>query len=441
MARRPEEATKGTVAESSTQHTTIPADQEVGRERGVERRLRILFLAHRIPYPPDKGDKIRSYHLLANLVRRHDVDLICHVDDPRDLRHREVLADLCRSVDVIPLNPLMGRVRALGAVLGGGSLSVAYMTRGAARRRVHSRLRTAPPDLVIAYSSQVAAYLPRELEAPLVLDLVDVDSEKWANYAAEKSWVAGAVDRLEARRLRSFEREIGGRAARVVLTTRQEAALYRRLVLDRSVVSITNGASLPDAVLDPAERRSRLMLFVGTMDYPPNVAAAIHAARDILPRVRAEIPEARFRIVGRHPTRQVRALAGLPGVEVTGEVPDLRPHLSEAALALLALPVARGVQTKVLESLAHGIPVVATTNVLACMEEGAGAAMAVADEPAELAAIALRLLEDGLERRRLGLAARAYVERQHDWRRLDDRWQRLLEEVLSETGPRSAKGS
>jgi glycosyltransferase involved in cell wall biosynthesis len=128
-------------------------------------------------------------------------------------------------------------------------------------------------------------------------------------------------------------------------------------------------------------------------------------------------------------------------VEVTGEVPDLQPHLDEAALALLPLPVARGVQTKVLEALAHGIPVVATTNVLACMEEGAAAAMAVADGPADLAAIAARVLEDGEERRRLGLAARAYVERNHDWRQIDRRWSRLLEEVLLEAGPRSAEES
>lgn len=401
--------------------------------------MRTLFLVHRIPYPPNKGDKIRSYHLLVHLARRGEVDLVTHVDDPRDLRHRQLLADICRRVEVFPLSPFVGRGRALLALIGGHPLSVAYMTRSAARRRVRELLATERYDLVVGFSSQVAAYLPPDLEVPLLMDLVDVDSEKFAAYAAKRPGLRGLVDRVEARRLRRHEAELGARAARVVVTTPREAELYRDKVGTGRVVAIGNGVVIPDVVPDAARRTAPLCVFVGAMDYEANVEAAEIGARKILPLIRASHPEAVFRIVGRNPSPRVTALAALPGVEVTGEVTDLRPHLDAAALALVPLRVARGVQNKVLEALAHGLPVVSSLEVLRSLAEGAEKAVFAAGDADGMAEKAIRLLGNPGERERAGVAARAYVRSHHDWRLFDAAWDRLIAEVSS-AAPAGARG-
>lgn len=395
--------------------------------------MRILFLSHRIPYPPDKGDKIRSYHLLAHLARRGTVDLVTHVDDPRDLRHREVLADMCRSVQVFPLNPLVGRLRALAALPGSSPLSVAWMTRPAAARAVQRHLAAGSHDVVVAFSSQAAAYVPTG-GPPLVMDLVDVDSEKFAAFGESRRGVTGIVDRIEARRLRGFERELGRRAHRIVLTTGREVALYREKVGPAALVAIPNGVALPDSVAPAAARQAGLMVFVGAMDYEANIEAAETGAREVLPLVRSRIPGAVFRIVGRNPAPRVKALASIEGVEVTGEVPDPGRHLQEAAIALVPLRVARGIQNKVLEALAAGLPVVATPDVLASLEAGAGAAVRTGADPAALAAAAADLLSDPAGRQRCGDSARGYVREHHDWRSFDAAWDGILDGILVPAG-------
>lgn len=381
--------------------------------------MKTLFLAHRIPYPPNKGDKIRSYHLLVELARQGDVDLVTHVDDPRDLKHRQILADLCRRVEIYPLNPWIGRARALGALLTGAPLSVAYLTRTEVRRRVHALLASEGYDLVVGFSSQVAAYLPPDLRVPLLMDVVDVDSEKFATYAAGKGWFAGTVDRLEASRLARFERAVGERADGVVLTTTREVDLWNRRIGSGRAVAIGNGVVIPPRVPAQSVRESPLAVFVGAMDYPANVEAVEVAAREVWPLVRAARPEAVFRIVGRNPHPRVSVLSSLPGIEVTGEVADLRAHLEAAQVSLVPLRVARGVQNKVLEALAYGVPVVTSREVAESLRQEASEALFVGQSAEQWADRVLALFADATLRERSGAAARAYVTSHHDWRSFD----------------------
>lgn len=392
--------------------------------------MNILFLAHRIPYPPNKGDKIRSYHLLAHLARRGNVDLVTHADDLRDLRHRQVLADMCRSVEIIPLSPIAGRLRALACLASRTPLSVAYMTRPSARERVKELLRTHAYDFVVGFSSQVGAYLPREGCPPTLMDFVDVDSEKWASYGRSKGFIRGAIDRLEGRRLQRFERELGERVARVVLTTEREVQLWQQKIGAGNLIAIGNGVILPDEIQPAGDRDGQIMVFVGAMDYEANVDAVEFGAREILPRIRARCPNARFRIVGRNPSPRVLALSDVPGVEVTGEVVDLKPHLSVASLALVPLRVARGVQNKVLEAMAYGLPVVSTPPVLASLASGAERGVVAGDTAEDLARLACDLLERAELRTERGRAAREFVETHHDWRSFDRSWDDLLDAVV-----------
>lgn len=393
----------------------------------------VLFLCHRIPYPPDKGDKIRSYHRLVHLARRGNVDLVTHVDDPRDLRHVQILRDMCRSVEVLPLAPLASRLRALRAGVLGGSLTTAWMTRARGHEVVRRLMAQHRYDLFYAYSSQSGVYFPDELPAPFLMEMVDVDSEKFEAYAQEasppRSWVYG----LEARRLRQLERQLASRAQRVLLSTPNEVEVFERRIGKGGAAAISNGVRRPDAVVPAADRDPGLIVFVGQMDYGPNVEAVSVAAREILPRVREEVPDARFRIVGRAPTRAVQALAELPGVEVTGGVADLRPHLEAASLSLVPLRVARGIQNKVLEAMAHGLPVVAPSAVVRCLDPGAGAGIQRAETPSEMAEAVIALLPDIAARAQLGESARAFVETHHDWARLDEAFDHLLEDLLHDT--------
>ena len=383
-----------------------------------------------MPYPPDKGDKIRSFHLLVRLARSHSVDLVTHVDDPRDLRHAQILEDLCTSLSIFPLNRAVSACRAGLALFTGGPLSVAWMTREAARRRVAGILSERRPDLIVGYSGQVGAYLPPSGGPPVILDLVDVDSAKWSAYGAARGLVRGALDRLEGRRLRVFERRMAERCERVVLTTERERRLFNETVSSRPAAVISNGVVLPDAVPGADAREPGLMIFVGSMDYSANVEAAVMGATEILPQVRRTVPQARFRIVGRHPTRRVRRLAELPGVEVTGEVPDVEEHLRAAALALVPLRVVRGIQNKVLEAMANGLPVVASEEVARCLGDGARPALATGGDAAGLADHAAALLRDRSARERAGRAGREYVAANHDWDGIGAQWDRLIEEVM-----------
>lgn len=401
------------------------------------RRPALLYLPHRIPYPPDKGDKIRSFHLLNTLARIGEVDLVTHADDPRDLRHVEVLRESCRSVTVFPLPRWRSRLRAATAIFTGTPLSVAWMTRGLAGEFVRELLAERTHDAIVVCSSQGMSYLPANLAAPVILDAVDVDSEKWtalASGCAPSHWIAA----LESRRMRRFERASHARSARVVLSTEREAALWRKVAGSEDVLAITNGVALPASVVSTTCRQPGRLMFCGAMDYEPNVRAATLAATKVLPAVQKCNPSAHLVIVGRNPTESVRGLAALPGVSVTGEVPDIAPHLQSASVALIPLEVARGIQNKVLEAMAHGVPVVTTPAVASSLDDSVHGTIAVASVE-QMAAVTLQLLADEGGRARLAAAGRAFVAEHHSWSRFDAAFGAVLRDSMAGTAARSSE--
>ncbi|HYC78224.1 MAG TPA: TIGR03087 family PEP-CTERM/XrtA system glycosyltransferase [Planctomycetota bacterium] len=396
--------------------------------------MRVLLLVHRVPYPPDKGDKIVSWRVLEALTAAHEVDLVTLVDDPADFGHLDVLLRRCASAQLLPLRPWAARARAAAALLGKTPLSVAWFAERAARAATRFVLERRPPEVVVLFSSQTAAWLPAGYAGPVVADLVDVDSEKWAQYGAEHRGPKAALYRLEAERLRAFERRIGVRPrTTTVLTTEREARVFRERVADVPVEVVHIGVVAPPAAPSPSERESGLMTFVGAMDYPANVEAVETGARRVLPRIRERVPHARFRIVGRKPADAVRALASLPGVEVTGAVPDPAPHVRAASLSLVPLRVARGIQNKVLEAMAQGTPVVATPPVAESLglDPDGGGVIAVGRDEAETAARAVELLLDPEAAARLGAAGREFVTARFRW---DAFSARILELVARAAG-------
>jgi sugar transferase (PEP-CTERM/EpsH1 system associated) len=393
-------------------------------------RPRLLFLAHRIPYPPDKGEKIRAWHILEHLARDWAVDLGCLVDDPADAQHLAVLRGCCAEVHAAPVTRSGRIARTLFGTRPGEPLSLAWFHEPGLARWVRAGLSARRYEAVLVYSSAMATYVPPGPGGPLrILDMVDVDSEKWRAYAASAGGPKRLVWAREARTLLAFERRAAAQFDRTLLVSAQEAQTFATLAPEVAsrIDWVENGVDVarfdPECDWpDPYAAESPAIVFTGTMDYRPNVEAVSFFATEVMPRLASLSPAPHFHIVGANPSPAVRALAELQRVHVTGSVPDMRPYLAHAAVAVAPLRIARGIQNKVLEAMAMARPVVASPEAHDGVRAVAGRDLLVADGAEAMAAAVTQVLAGGMPG--LGTAARAAVLTGYDWKatlaRLDD---------------------
>ena len=375
----------------------------------------LLFLAHRVPYPPDRGDKIRSYNILRHLGSRHRVHLATFADDEADVAAAEALRPLVAGLHVEVRTRSRGSAAAIGFAKR-SSMSVAAFGSGAMAGFVDRVLADEPIDHVYVFSGQMAQYAPTD--RPFVMDFVDMDSRKFADYAGAARGPMRMLWAREAKRLFHFERETARRAVVSLFVSEAEAALFRaRTTLSAECVQVLeNGIDL--AAYAPAPHvpeEAPLIVFTGQMDYAPNVEAALGFARDALPMIRARHPAARFAIVGRKPTPALTACDGRDGVIVTGEVPDVRPWLTRADVVVAPLAIARGIQNKILEAMAMARPVVASPQAFEGIDAEPGRDLLVAEGAAAQAEAVAALLDDPARGAAIGAAARARVEARYAW--------------------------
>ncbi|MEW6745597.1 MAG: TIGR03087 family PEP-CTERM/XrtA system glycosyltransferase [Planctomycetota bacterium] len=394
--------------------------------------VRILYICHRVPYPPDKGDKIRSFHVLRGLCRRHEVHLVALADRAEDLAARLPLQEMCASVHLRRLRPLVAKVRSLTALPSGRSMSVRYFASRGLATDVRSLLTGGPFDVAVAYSSTMAPYL-RLVRGPTAVDLVDVDSEKFRQYGASHHSLVWPLHALEGRRLRSFEKRTVESVPLSIVCTEEEAAVLSSFAEPLRLEVVPNGVDLERFSFAHPLPESPSAAFIGAMDYRANADGAVWFVHEVLPWIRRDLPDFVFRIVGREPTAAVRALAVLPGVQVTGAVPDVLPYLRCSSLTVAPLKVARGIQNKVLESLAAGTPSVATSEAARGIGARSGLHLIVADEPEEMARGVIGLLREPARARAMAAEARCFVEARYAWSRSQEKLERILEEV-SKTG-------
>jgi polysaccharide biosynthesis protein PslH len=379
-------------------------------------RPAILYLVHRLPYPPDKGDRIRAFHLLKYLSRRAAVHLACLADEPVDESALTALRRQCARVSVIPLGRWSRWLRGLSSLARGRTVTEGAFDEPAMRDVLRTWTAETRFEAVLASASSMVNYvrLPELRGVPAIIDLVDVDSQKWLDYARADRGPRGWLHRLEGHRLRRCEQDLGAWVRAVTLVSPAEADLYRQCGGAATVRAIPNGVDLTYFQPTPPTDEPSCV-FVGALDYRPNVDAACWFCREVWPRIREHYPHARMRLVGRRPVQAVRRLASLAGVEVVGPVPDVRPYLAGAAIAVAPLRIARGVQNKVLEALAMARPCVVSPQALAGIGAVPGTHLLAADSAGEWGEVVLRLLGDGDLRRGLGLAGRQYVETHHHW--------------------------
>lgn len=391
-------------------------------------RQGVLFLAHRIPYPPDKGDKIRSWRILEALARRYDVHLAAFVDDPADFQHRDFLERRCASVFLKRLTPPWARARSTLGFLAREPLSLSYYRDGAMSAAV-ARLRALPLAAEIAFSSAMARYIERSAGRPRLVDLCDADSEKWRQYAQDAHGLMRLVYAREAETLAAEETRIINWADAAFAVSAQEARMLNAHGGARQALWFGNGVDADYFAPDPDQGSVQPhdagdVVFIGAMDYQANIDAVLWFVRAIWPLIRAKTPDATFAIVGARPARSVEALAGRDGVLVSGRVPDVRPYLRHARVVAAPLRVARGVQNKVLEAMACARPVVATSGAAEGVDATPGVHYLCADEETAFAEAVLGLLADKDRGARIGGAARALMIERRSWaaqiRRFED---------------------
>jgi sugar transferase (PEP-CTERM/EpsH1 system associated) len=387
--------------------------------------MRVLFLAHRVPWPPDKGDRLRSDAILRWLSARHEVYLgaVADTGDPREAETAESqLRPLCAGIRIVPRPPTW---RGLRAFATGRSISEEVFWTPALEQFVRTTVSRVHIDVAFAYSSQMARLLFDLPNIRRVVDLVDVDSEKWRRrFALSRN----PIYWLEARRVRALEQACLRHFDGVTVVSSREAKILGgesdRLRVVRMGVDL---ASFTPRASDPGGVR---LGFVGAMDYPPNADGVVWLAREVLPRIRAKCPGAVLVIVGR---RAPEALRTVPGVEITGWVEDVRPVLQSCAVAVVPIHISHGVQTKAVVTMALGVPQVMTHAALEGLEAEDGRDALAASDPAQFADRVVALLESPEERARIAGHGRRFAETHFDW----DRNLLVLGELLF-PGPRSS---
>jgi polysaccharide biosynthesis protein PslH len=382
--------------------------------------MKLLYLVHRIPYPPNKGDKVRSFHLLKHLAQRHTVYLGSFIDDPDDELHRNALTPWCKEVHLARLHPRRARLASARGLLTGEALSLPYYRHAGLKAWVKDLVQREALDGILVFSSTMAQYA-QGLGLPVWVDFVDMDSAKWQDYAPQHAWPLSWVYAREGRRLLAFERKVAAQAKASFFVTEAEVALFLAAAPEAKgrVHALCNGVDAdffaPDAARPSPFAPDELpLVFTGAMDYWPNVDAVQWAVRDMLPSLRERWPKLRLHIVGRSPTPAVRALAG-EAVSVTGTVPDVRPYLQHAAAVLAPLRLARGIQNKVLEAMAMQRPVVAASTCVRAIEAQEGRDLVAADSANQYVAAIDELLRDKAKAQGMGLAARDCVLRGYAW--------------------------
>ncbi len=420
----------------------------------------ILYLAHRIPFPPNKGDKLRSFRQLEHLAKHYRVWCACFVDDPSDQKYVGLLSAYCHNLVAIRLHRTPATLHGVGGLLRGRTITESFYSHPRMTLALRRWSELVKFDAVVAFSSSMARYALQVPADRKVLDLCDLDSAKWLDYAAASSAAMRRVYAAEGNRLAAREHDWLRAFDTTILITKAEAALLGDAIPPGKLQIVGNGVTLPELATgsggasgsvassaivaysadetrppssgrneipiyrEPARRLAQaeaygsvepIVGFLGTMDYRPNADAVCWFVEKCWKGIRASHPECTFRIVGRSPTRRVRQLARVPGVEVVGEVTNVVAELQRFTVNVAPMQIARGLQNKVLEAMAAARPIVLSNKASEGIAGSHNQEYVIADGPEETVAAVVRLLNDERARERIGHAARRHVAAHHCW--------------------------
>jgi len=389
-------------------------------------RQKILYLCHRIPFPPNKGDKIRSFNEIRYLSKNNTIDLITLADDPNDLNFESDLKKYCRKIKVLSLKKMSAKIKGLITLLSGQSITQGYFYSKSFQDIFDNWVSRENYDICFCFSSPMAEYLFRsripinKIANKLIMDLCDLDSDKWAQYAQKTSFPLSFLYQKEAKRLLLFEKKINQVFDKTIFISENEAFLFFQYYPEaKNIQIVSNGVDYQyfnDKALNlQSSYTSPLLVFAGAMDYYANIDGVIWFVEKILPGIRKVFPEVKFCIAGSNPDPRVKALSKDSGIVVTGFVEDIREYYKAADICVIPLRIARGVQNKVLEALSMKKPVVTTSKAVQGIKAEHNNVLIVADEPEIFVESTVALLNNKSRAQQLSYSARKFIQSHYDW--------------------------
>jgi sugar transferase (PEP-CTERM/EpsH1 system associated) len=392
--------------------------------------MKILFVCHRFPFPPSRGGKIRPFNVIQHLSRQHEVTVASMARSADEAEDGKGLAEHCHKYLMETVTPVAQGLRMVARLPTPVPSSMGYFYSPRLARRIRAEMRETDFDLIFVHCSSVAQYVSNVRGITKILDFGDMDSQKWLGYSGFFGFPKSQGYWLERIKLQREEIRLAEAFDFCTCTTRAELETLDGYGTGARSGWFPNGVDLEYFTPEERPYDPNNICFVGRMDYFPNQQCMREFCALTWPLIRAARAEATLTIVGASPSQEMKKLGELPGVTVTGTVPDVRPHVRRAAVNVATLKIARGTQNKILESLAMGVPVVASEIAAGGVDVVPGEHMLTADTPREIADQVLRLLNDPAERHRMSRAGRTRMESNHSWdaslRKLDG----LIEECL-----------
>jgi hypothetical protein len=395
--------------------------------------MKILYVCHRFPFPPNRGGKIRPFNMIRHLSRSHEVTVASIARSAREAGEGEGLAPHCARYEMARVHDSIQALRMIARLPTPAPSSMGYFYSPQLARRIDDLLDGQRFDLIFVHASSVAQYVGHVRGIPKILDFGDMDSQKWLEYARYKPFPLSLGYRLEGIKLERAEKRLAARFDLCTATTRAEWQTLESYGTGVATDWFPNGVDARYFAPTDAPYDADTIAFVGRMDYYPNQQCMFEFCAETLPLLRARRGGLKLLIVGADPSPAVRRLGEISGVTVTGSVTDVRPYLHRAALMIAPLNIARGTQNKILEAMASGVPVVTSRIAAGGVDASAPEHFLVASTPEEYASAALRIIEDPAERRRLATSGRARVLSHHAWPRSMQRLDEIIERLLTRT--------
>ena len=399
--------------------------------------MRILFVCHRFPFPPNRGGKIRPFNIIRHLNTNHEVTVASLVRSEKESDQGAGLADYCCRAVQARVNEGVQSIRTMGRLFTNSPSSMGYFHSPYLARRIRQLLQDTSYDLIFVHCSSVAPYVAEVRNIPKILDFGDMDSQKWLQLAQFRPFPFNLGYLLEGRKLMAWEMRLARQFTFCTTTTRIEEATLDSYQTGAQTDCVPNGVDAEYFAPTDEPYDDHTISFVGRMDYYPNRQCMVSFCRSVWPLLRERIPGIKLAIIGAEPAREIRRLAQLPGVTVTGSVPDVRPLARRSAAMVAPLEIARGTQNKILESLAMGVPVVCSRLALRGVNAHEGEAVLVADTPEEYVEALTMLLSNRERRSALAAAGRAEVLEHHNWPASMRHMDQIIERCLALQSPHS----
>ncbi|MFC2029470.1 glycosyltransferase [Chloroflexota bacterium] len=396
--------------------------------------MRILCLASRLPYPPNRGDRLRAYNFIRELSGEHDLSLVSFISRDSEMEHAQALRDYCQDVRVVLKDQSASAITAVGNAWRREPLQAQYYRSRAMRALIGQVLDESDFDVIYVHLFRMAPYAEGLTGYYRVIDLTDVISQEVIHSLPYRGLAWRLIYRVERPRIERYERHVADTFEETWLISEADRRVLAASCQDANIQVVTNGVDVGRFYPTGTTCPPASLIFLGHLRVFHNVDAVTHLAKDVLPLVRQQVPACTLTIVGADPSPRVQALASDPAVTVTGFVEDLNDALNRSAVFVAPLRFAAGVQNKVLEAMATARPVVTTSIVNSGLGAVPGKDILVADDAEGIAQHVVSLVQDREKWERIGRSGMAFVRRTYRWHHVVERM-RAIQALLSSGGP------